>query len=144
MVSPRKPIRFTEECVYTILHSRDLDKIYRSGGRGDFREGKRWAFAMKLLSAAKKAGKVVPVIFAPGEEIWDLTYVAALEEVKITEDSEGKSATTVSISRLTKFRNPLYNKTDLIVRSTGQNLDPNHIRPYVLVFTPGFLPKLAK
>ena len=135
---------YTSECVYTILHSNDLAAIYKAGRGGTFTEGKKWVSAGNLLRAARKAGQTVAVIFAPGECIRELTHFAELDDVKISQGKDGKWSTTVSITNLTKISAPRPMKTVLKVCSTGENLPANHIRPYVLVQTPGFLTKKTK
>lgn len=134
---------YMSECVYTILHSRDLSNLYRSGRGGVFTEYKKWVTAEKLLRNARSAGRIVPIIFAPGENIWELTHFAELDDIKIAQNEEGRWSTTVSISNLTKIRPPRPKKTRLTVCSTGARLPSNHIRPYVMVETPSFLLKKA-
>lgn len=135
---------YTSECVYTVLHSKELAAIFRSGRCGTFTEGKKWVAAEKLLRVARSSGQVVPVIFAPGEDIRELTHFAELDAVQISQGDDGKWSTTVSISSLTKIRPPRPKKTQLKVCSTGKKLPANHIRPYVLVHTPSFLKKTTK
>lgn len=135
---------YTSECVYTILHSKELANLYRSGRRGTFTEYKKWVTAGKLLQNARSNGLTVPVVFAPGENIWELTHFAELEEVKIARNAAGRWSTTISVTSLTKIPQPRPIKTQLKVCSTGTKLPPNHIRPYVLVETPGFLLKVGK
>ncbi|MGH7136438.1 MAG: hypothetical protein ACREHD_11910 [Pirellulales bacterium] len=142
--APKPRAEYTAECVFTVLHSKKLAKIYRSGGAETFKENKKWVSAQKLLQDARSAARVVPVIFAAGEDIWELTHFAELDDVKIAQDKEGNWSTTVSIVNLTKIRPPRPNKTRLKVCSTEQRLPPTHIRPYVLVETPTFLTKKGK
>ncbi|HUY31439.1 MAG TPA: hypothetical protein VMV69_01565 [Pirellulales bacterium] len=132
---------FNETSVYTILHSKKLATFYGSGRRGVFTEGKKWVSAQELLESARKTGQLVPVIFAPGERTRELTHFGILEDVKISQDDEGKWTTTVSVRDLTKMRHPRPAKTQLVVSSTGLRLPANHIRPYVIVQTPKFLDK---
>jgi hypothetical protein len=142
--APKDRPQYTAESVYTILHSNDLAALIRSGRSGTFTEGKKWVSAKKLLQAARVAGQVVPIIFAPGEDIWELTHFAELDDLKIGQDAEGKWSTTVFVTNLTKIRPPYPNKTQLTVCSTGERLHKNHIRPYVLVDTPRFLAQKKK
>jgi len=136
--------KYTSESVYTILHSKDLANMFRSSRSGMFTEGKKWTSAERLLRAARSAGQAVPVIFAPGEDIRELTYFAEIDDLKISQDEDGKWSTTVSVRNLTKIRPPRPKKTQLKVCSTGERLPANHIRPYVLVETPSFLTKEKK
>ena len=135
---------YTAECVYTILHSKNLAKFLRSSRSGTFTEQKKWATAEKLLRSARSVGQVVPVIFAPGEDIRELTHFAELEDVKINQDDDGKWSTMVTVTNVTKLPSPRPKKTQLQVCSTGEKLPANHIRPYVLVMTPSFLAKRTK
>jgi hypothetical protein len=135
---------FTETSVYTILHSKDLAALYRKGKRGMFTEGKKWVRAQELLESGRRNGQSVLVIFAPGEDIWELTHFGVLENVKISEDTNGKCETEVTVGNLTRIPTPRPSKTELIVCSTGKGLPPNHIRPYVLVQTPSFLSRKSK
>lgn len=129
---------YAPECVYTILHSRDLANFFRNGRCGTFVEGKKWVSAQRLLHAAQSAGQIVPVVFAPGEDIRELTHFAELNAVTITQVG-GEWATTVKVANLTKIPAPHPMKTELTVCSTGKRLPMGHIKPYVLVYTPKFL-----
>jgi hypothetical protein len=135
---------YTPVSVYTILHSKALAKMFRSSRSGNFTERKKWVSAEKLLRAARSTGEVVPVIFAPGENIRELTHFAELTNLEINQGEDGKWSTTVSVSNLTKIRPPRPQKTQLQVCSTGEKLPASHIRPYVLIKTPSFLAKKTK
>lgn len=141
---PKVHPAYTSECVYTILHSRDLAALLRSGGSGSFTERKKWVAAEKLLRNARSTGKVVPVIFAPGEVIRELTHFAELDDVNIAQDGDGRWSTKVSITNLTKIAHPCPDKTVLTVTSTGRRLPAAHIRPYVLVETPAFMTERSR
>jgi hypothetical protein len=130
---------YAEQSVYTILHSNQLAAIYDSSRQGKFVEGRKWISAKKLLENARRAGQVVPVIFAAAEDIWELSHVGILEELQILQDKAGKWSTTVSVSNLKKTDQPRPVKTQLVVSSTGRRLPRSHIRPYVLVQTPSFV-----
>ncbi len=138
---PKNTTRVWPECVYTILHSNNLRKMFQAGRQGSFTEGKKWARAEELLRSARAACQIVPVIFAPGENIGELMYFAELDDVTISQCNDGKWSTTVSVTNLTRIRSPRPNKTQLTVCSTGKKLHKNHIRTYVVVRTPKFVLK---
>jgi hypothetical protein len=134
------PETITSTTVYTILHSKDLAKLFRAGRKGTFIEGKAWTAASALLARARAIGWRVPIIFAPGEAIWELHYFGFISDIRIVNDGDHRR-TQVDVSELCRFSKPRPLKTDLIVRSTGAPLPENHIRPYVLCETPVFLHK---
>lgn len=70
------------------------------------------------------------LIFAPGENIWELTYFGFLQEVTI---NDAQKSTSIKVSGLTRIKPPRPNKTRLVVCSTGHRLSSQRIRPYVLV-----------
>jgi hypothetical protein len=129
----------SEKSVYTILDPDKLAELFRSGGCGEFKEGKKWVTAKELLRSARSEGEVVPVIFAPAVNIWELTHFADLDDVKIKQSKDGKWSTTVTVSNLMKISTPRRHKTSLRVCSTEKSLPNTHIRPYVIVYTPSFL-----
>ncbi|WP_439331380.1 integrase core domain-containing protein [Luteolibacter arcticus] len=55
-------------CVYTIRHSETLRVSVKAGGSGTFEEARRWVAAVTLLSEAKAAGQLLPVLFAHAED----------------------------------------------------------------------------
>lgn len=137
--TPKAGPEYTSDCVYTILHSKKLADLFRSGRSGIFSENKKWVTAEKLLLEARSSGRVMPIVFAPGENTRELSHIAELEDVTITQNEEGGWSTTVRVTNLTKIPQPRPLKTRLRVSSTGATLSNSHIRPYVLVKTPSFL-----
>ena len=128
-----------DTCIYTIVHTETLDKMYREGGQGEIVERKPWVSAQRLLTTAKKQNKTLLVLFAPAEATSQLIYFAKLEDVKIGKDK----STKYRFSGLTPFKKPRPLKSSLIVVSTERPLDPYFIRPYAICRTPEFLKNKA-
>jgi hypothetical protein len=126
----------TDLCVYTIKHSDDLRATLGAGGSDTYREGKVWARAKRLLGEATRAGKRLPVIFAPAEATRYLFAWALLDEV--VPDTE--SAYTFSGLQLFE---PRPQTTTLKKASNGKPLDRLFIRPYAICRTPDYLWDLA-
>jgi hypothetical protein len=99
--------------------------------------------AANLLHRARASGWRVPIVFAPGEDIWELHYYGFIAEIRIV-DGEERRETIIEVSGLARFAKPRPIKTELVVRSTGANLPESHIRPYVICKTPGFLYKAVE
>ena len=130
----------TELCIYSIKHSDDLRAAIAKGGRGTYTEQKTWTRAKKLLVEAKRAGKRLPVVFAPAEETSHLFVWALLDEVVPSKTS------TYTFSELRKFESQLQ-KSTLSKDADGEPLDEGFIRPYAICRTPDYLvspiPELA-
>jgi hypothetical protein len=122
----------TDLCIYTIKHSDDLRATLANGGRGTYTENKKWVKAKQLLEKAKRAGKRLPVIFAPAEGTRHLFAWAVLDEVVPDETSR------YTFSGLQLF-DPQPYKTTLRKASNGEPLDEQFIRPYAICQTPDYL-----
>lgn len=122
----------TDLCIYTIKHSDDLRATLANGGRDTYRERKKWVRAKQLLDEAKRAGKRLPVIFAPAEGTFHLFAWALLDEVLPDETS------SYTFSELQLF-DPQPHKSTLRKASDGEPLDEWFIRPYAICQTPNYL-----
>jgi hypothetical protein len=123
-------------CVYTIVHTNKLDKLYRDGGNGQIEEKRNWASAHRLLQEAKRSDMKMLIVFAAAEYTSDLLYYANLEAIKIDKSNPKSPVTTLEVSKLTPFEEPKPNKTSLMVKSTGRAIPEGQIRPYVICKTP--------
>lgn len=72
-----------DRCVYTIRHSKELKRSLAAGKPTTYAEKRRWVEARKLLGEAKRAGRRLPVVFAPAEDTHELFGWATLDEVQI-------------------------------------------------------------
>jgi hypothetical protein len=122
----------TDLCIYTTKHSDHLRSTLANGGRDTYSEHKKWVRAKRLLDDAKRAGKRLPVIFAPAEATRRLFAWALLDE--IVPDQEN----TYTFSHLRLFE-PRPLKTTLRKASDGEPLDRWFIRPYAICRTPNYL-----
>ncbi len=127
------PKRLSAFCIYTIRRSSDLDERFKEGGTGTFTEQKEWKSGMELLDEARATGKELPIIFAAGESIAGLAFWAIITDLRVE-----PGRTTYSFERLTRIKSepPL---SLLKVRSTGDPLPNNFIRPYAICHTPFLL-----
>src|SRR6266404_6196161 len=122
----------TDLCIYTIKHSDDLRAALAASGRGTFSERKKWVRAKRLLEQAKRAGKHLPLIFAPAEGTFHLFGWAVLDEV-VADDTS-----TYTFSELRLF-DPQPQKSTLKKASDGEPLGKWFIRPYAICQTPDYL-----
>jgi hypothetical protein len=125
-------------CVYTIRHSRELNKIMAAGGSAQHTEKKRWTGAQGLLDAARKTGRHLPVIFAGAETIEGLIYWAIVSDIQIDDRGPFEASTTMTFTGMKRLpsKPPL---CALRLRSSGQPLSNSYIRPYAICHTPAFL-----
>ena len=125
-------------CIYTIRSSTALREALKRGS-GNFIEGKRWVSALGILDRAKKKGQQLPIVFAHSEHIDGVRYSAVIDELDVSPaDERGTATTTVSFSELRRLRKkePL---NALRLKSSGQPLSKEFIRPYAICHTPDFL-----
>ena len=126
--------------IYTIRHSRDLAADHKRGGSGEFTERKRWTSALGFLDRARKIGQRLPVIFAAGETIDGIIYFAYIDDLYVSPlDEHGNGTTTIRFSELQPLR-PKRPLSSLRLKSSGQPLSEDFIRPYAICHTPDFLP----
>jgi hypothetical protein len=58
--------KYADYCVYTIRHSNVIKKFSLSAGPHTIDTKKKpWTGAKKMISDARKQGKIVPLLFAP-------------------------------------------------------------------------------
>ncbi|SRR5260370_40417177 len=125
------PQRFTDFCVYTIKHSRDLNVSTNKGN--PFPEERSWATAERLLNEAKRDGSRLPVIFSPAESTDYLVAWALVETIDRT-----PTGIEYTFSNLKPFKAKSLRKSKLKKRD-GKPLSENFIRPYAICITPDFL-----
>ena len=128
-------------CVYTIIHVDELKRVHRDGGAGSFTENKRWVTGAQLLKEAQVAGQRMAVIFADAATTAELLYYAWLTEIELLDD-DSRGPTRYSFEDLTPIH-PSLPKSTLLLKSSGQPLNDNYIRPYVICHTPNFLTNAA-
>jgi hypothetical protein len=122
----------TDLCIDTIKHSDDLRAALTAGGRGTYTERKKWVRGKQLLDEAKRAGKRLPIIFAPAEGTSDLFAWALLDEVIPGETS------SYTFSELRLF-NPQPPNSTLKKDRDDEPLGEGFIRPYAICRTPDYL-----
>jgi hypothetical protein len=125
-------------CIYTMRHSAELDRAYRSGGGGTFEEGRAWVTGSRLFEEAQRHGLRMPIIFSAAERDSGLIYFGFLESVKLDETEEGEAKTTDTFRDLRPISEPSP-KSILILKNTGSPLSEQYIRPYAVCETPTFI-----
>ncbi len=125
-------------CVYTIKHSDDLEQFRRTGGEGSFTEHRQWVTGAVLLEKAAREGADLPLVLAAAEVIDGLIYWAAITRLELGDRELGPNVTTVHFRSLKRIR-PKQSLRMLRLRSSGQPLSENFIRPYAICHTPRFL-----
>lgn len=124
--------------IYTIVQSERLKAMYRAGRIARFEEGTRWVSAAKHLAQAKATDRILPIVFAPAEETWELIFRGIIKSISPIVDPIDKR-TRIVVTDLKPFRPPRPQKTDLVVISTGRHIPQGYIWPYALCRTPDFV-----
>jgi len=135
-----KSTKLSPFSVYTIRSSRALADYLERGGSGEFVENKPWVGALGLLDEAKKTGQRLPIVFAHAERIDGVRYSAVIDDLDVSAaDERGKGTTAVRFSGLRRLhkKQPL---RALRLKSSGNPLSDDFIRPYAICHTPNFLP----
>ncbi len=126
----------TDTCIYTIKDYADIKQAIAAGGTGKFTEKKAWRTAERLLKAAAKEGRKVPIIFADAAHTNDgLLAWGYLDSVKL---GPGQG-TRYSFSSLRSMGHPYHYKHELLLKRTSVPIDVGFIRPYAICQTPNFL-----
>lgn len=118
----------TENCIYTIRHSRDLEECYVNGATGQFEERREWKTGRRLLEDARRSGKRLPIIFAPAESTSSLIAWAMIDDIVLG------ATTRYSFSELRLFDNRP-SKSTLKTARDGKRLSKSFIRPYAICRT---------
>jgi hypothetical protein len=126
----------SEYCVYTIVHTDLLAEATRQGKTTTFRESKAWATGRQLWQQAQAAGVGFPVLLGDATNCSRLEYWGLLTAVEI----EGE-ATRFTVDRVRPLPGS-HAPQELVLRSTGEQIAPNFIRPYAICRTPAFLSAL--
>jgi hypothetical protein len=122
-------------CVYTMRHSAELHAQVKTSGAYVLTEGKAWTTGHVLWDQARRSGELMPIIFSAAEDDTGLIYWATIDDITIDEDSRITTCTYSSLKPIT----PARPKSLLRLRSTGQLLSEDFIRPYAICHTPAFL-----
>jgi hypothetical protein len=126
---------YFEYCVYTIKHSRDLAKLLLTNKYGTFSEKNKWVEAKKMFEKSKSNNKKFIVIFAPAEVTGYLHSWATLTDIKISDDNSSTVYSFTDLTKIIEYENGV-KKSELILKSSGKNINENFIRPYALCKTP--------
>lgn len=127
----------TDNCIYTIRRSRDLEECLANGRRGGFEEQREWKAGKQLLDEARRSGKRLPIIFAPAEDTRRLFAWALIDEI-----ASGPT-TSYSFSELQLLADrPI--KSVLKKARDGTQLNEWFIRPYAICQTPSFLANVGE
>jgi hypothetical protein len=124
---------FSEHCVYTILHTDLLVEAAQRGNPTTFCESKAWITGRQLWQQAQAAGLSFPVLLGDATDCSRLEYWGLLTAVEI--DGESTRFTVDRVRPLPGSHTP----QQLVLRSTGEHIAPNFIRPYAICHTPAFI-----
>ncbi len=124
---------FSEHCIYTIVHTDVLTQARKQGGPTTIRESKAWVTGQQLWQQAQASGVGFPVLLGDATDCSRLAYWGLLVAVMI----EGE-ATCFTVDRVRTFTQE-HTPQDLVLRSSGEHIAPNYIRPYAICRTPDFL-----
>lgn len=123
----------TEYCVYTIKDPTLLADAASSGVSVTFSESKRWVTGHSLWKEAESENLAMPVLIGDAADCSRLLYWGLLTKVELTES--GTNFTVDRVRQLDKLHTP----QELELRSTGELIADNFIRPYAICKTPDFL-----
>ncbi len=128
--------QLSEFSIYTLLHADDLRRIHEAGAAAERSEKKPWISGARLFSEATRDGRRLPILFGDAAFIEGVIYYAFLTDVRVMGD-RNEGPTQYAFERLTPVNPPVL-KRELTLRSSGQPLSDNYIRPYAIVHTPAF------
>lgn len=126
---------FFEYCVYTIKHSLTLEKSLLTTKDGTFSEKNKWIEAKKMFEAANLNNQNFIVVFAPAEATGYLHSWAILTNIEIDNNNSNTNYSFKNLTKILEYENGV-KKTELILKSSGKNINENFIRPYALCKTP--------
>jgi hypothetical protein len=124
---------FSEDCVYTIVNTDLLAQAARQGIQTTFPQSKAWVTARQLWQRAQAVGVGLPVLLGDATDCSRLVYWGLLTRVEIED-----GATRFTVHRVRPLPGS-HTPQELVLRSTGQHIAPNFIRPYAICRTPAFL-----
>lgn len=119
--------------ITTIIKQEKLD-TFKLRGTGKFTEKRAWKTGEKLYDDAK--GLTVPVILSDAAEDCERLQLWAV----ISYLNVGDNETTVHLVNIQRVRGN-HGRSELTLRSTGNLIKKNFIRPYAICWTPKFLNK---
>jgi len=124
---------FLEHCIYTILHKDKLADVERQGGPATFHESSPWRTGQALWRQARDAKLDFPILLGDATDCTELVAWGLLTCVDV--DGEQTADTVERVRPLRGSHRP----QDLVLRSTGEHIAPDFIRPYAICLTPAFL-----
>lgn len=126
-------LELLEHCVYTIVHPSTLEKAACDGNPKTFRESKAWVTGRLLLENAQAANIGLAILFGDATDCSKLEYWGLLTHVEI----QG-AQTLYSVDRIRRLPS-LHTPQELVLKSTGNCIAANFIRPYAICNTPDFI-----
>lgn len=140
-------------CLATTVAEQALDVLLEGQGQGKYRDTHPWLAALDMLDAARRAGQVLPILFATGRPSafshWGFVTDLAVVELH--------RATWESVLAFTPLQpvNPIWIDLDsVLLKPTAEQLDrearegvhqhrypvtEGEIRPYAICETPAFI-----
>jgi hypothetical protein len=119
-------------------HTRDLEAICRTGGRGTFTEGRKWKTVANWMQQVSPTGVQIPIIFGAAEDWSGLVFHAVLKAIEFDESIINKPKTIYTFSGLTPIQ-PHKKFSSLTLLKQRRPLSDTFIRPYALCLTPDFV-----
>lgn len=143
----RKSYRQIEEtkevfpyCIFHIKASEELERIEAAGGCETLVENGNWKKAVDFYHEAKRRGEDLLLLFDHADEFQGVSWTAVIDDISINHLDGKHYETSIKISQLSSLlESRQFPRSELILESTGQALDANHQRGYVLCHTPEFL-----
>ena len=123
----------SKHCIYTIAHKARLDEEARESGPVTLEESKAWVTGARLWREAQAEHLGMPVLLGDAAYVNQLLYWGLLQDLQVDD-----SRTVYKVDRLRPIQGQHF-RQELVLRSSGKNIDPNFIRPYAICLTPPFL-----
>jgi hypothetical protein len=120
-----------DKCIYTIVHSDKLNKIYYEINYSNLSEKKNWANGLKYFKEAKSKNQEMIILFSGAEDTKYLHSWAKIETISIADDKKSTLYTIYELKLFSKKR-----KKSKIEKIDGDCIPESFIRPYVLCNTP--------
>ena len=123
----------TKYCVYTIVDPKKL--VGLTAKPFEDTQQKLWVTAEILWQEGKDEKARMPILIGDATDVSRLLYWGFLDDVN-ADKNVGKTTFVVDQLRVVKGK---HSPQELRLRSSGEKIAPNFIRPYAICFTPPFI-----
>jgi len=155
------PAGSTPFCLATVVVDKALESLLASGAQAQIKDDHPWLVAEREFSRAMRAGLRVPLLLAvQGESVHDCNFShwAWIDRIEVLELSGKRFTSRIELAALSEV-SPLFAELDSVslkpadeqllredvesVRTQRTSLTEQHLRPYAICESPGFIPRLT-